>query len=310
MENTALQIHDVRVPQNIEDYAMDGAAILKQVAIIQNVMRTVMKSGVHYGTIPGCGDKPTLLQPGAQKLTLTFRLAPNYEINCNDLPGGHREYDVVCNLKSLVTGEYIGSGVGCCSTLEGKYRYRQENTGREVPKEYWKNRDLTLLGGEHCKPQKRDGKWVVVERVEHDNPADYFNTVKKMAIKRALVSAVIQATAASDIFTQDIEDLADNGVIGDQHAPQTQQAQPEPQEKAPEGQQAAAPPADPGQDADAKISDGKVRIIRAQLSRFKDPDNATVEFCGLFGINKVEDLPQSRLETGLNWITENLKGKK
>lgn len=96
----------------------------------------------------------------------------------------------------------------------------------------------------------------------------------------------------------------------DTATPQTQQPQPDPQEKAPEGQQAAAPPADPGQDADPKISEGKVRIIKAQLARFKDPDNATVEFCGLFGINKVEDLPQSRLETGLNWITENLKGKK
>ncbi|WP_418719751.1 hypothetical protein [Bilophila wadsworthia] len=43
-------------------------------------------------------------------------------------------------------------------------------------------------------------------RVEHDNPADYYNTCLKMAKKRALVDAVLTCTAASDIFTQDIED--------------------------------------------------------------------------------------------------------
>jgi hypothetical protein len=44
------------------------------------------------------------------------------------------------------------------------------------------------------------------EKVEYDNPADYFNTCLKMAKKRALVDAVLTSTAASDIFTQDIEE--------------------------------------------------------------------------------------------------------
>lgn len=44
-------------------------------------------------------------------------------------------------------------------------------------------------------------------RVEHDNPADYYNTCLKMAKKRALVDAILTATAASDIFTQDVEDM-------------------------------------------------------------------------------------------------------
>jgi hypothetical protein len=45
------------------------------------------------------------------------------------------------------------------------------------------------------------------DKVEHDNPADYYNTVLKMAKKRAHVDAVLTATAASDIFTQDVEDM-------------------------------------------------------------------------------------------------------
>ena len=41
------------------------------------------------------------------------------------------------------------------------------------------------------------------------NPYDVKNTLEKMAEKRSLVAAVLIGTAASDIFTQDIEDLPD-----------------------------------------------------------------------------------------------------
>src|SRR5690606_22905756 len=53
------------------------------------------------------------------------------------------------------------------------------------------------------------------------NPADVANTILKMAKKRAQVDAVITATAASDIFTQDIEDLPEEVVaeIVGQRAP-------------------------------------------------------------------------------------------
>ena len=44
-------------------------------------------------------------------------------------------------------------------------------------------------------------------RVEHDNPADYYNTALKMAKKRAQVDATLTVTAASDFFTQDLEPL-------------------------------------------------------------------------------------------------------
>ena len=46
-------------------------------------------------------------------------------------------------------------------------------------------------------------------RVPNPDIADVYNTVAKMAHKRALVMAAIQATAASDIFTQDVEDMLD-----------------------------------------------------------------------------------------------------
>jgi hypothetical protein len=207
MEN-ALQRYDMT-----QD-AMTPATVVSQVQLIQHVMEKVMKQDEHYGIIPGCGKKPSLLKAGAEKLSLTFRLAPSYEVTQKDLPNGHREYYVKCTLTHIPTDKIFGQGVGACSTMEGKYRFRTgevEFTGKEVPKEYWTNRDINLIGGKGFSTKKNDkGKWEIViagEKVEHDNPADYYNTVLKMAKKRAHVDAVLTATAASDIFTQDVEDM-------------------------------------------------------------------------------------------------------
>lgn len=238
---------------------MDLRQMQQQVQTIQQVMKNVMQNGEHYGTIPGCGDKPTLLQPGAQKLALTFGFSPTYNISQTDLPGGHREYRIVCRLTHRQTGGFVGEGVGCASTMEGKYRFRvapKKPTDRPVPAAYWNLRGTdpkaaqAALGGPGFSPTKVDGVWVIAEgsgdKVEHDNPADYYNTILKMAKKRAYVDATLTATAASDIFTQDIEDMPEV-IPGAQAAPQAapqaqQQTSPPPQQQAP-AQQAAPPQA-------------------------------------------------------------------
>lgn len=190
--------------------ALTPADILTQVKLIHDVMTVAMRDGEHFGKIPGCGDKPTLLKPGAEKLSMLFRLAPEYRVDQTDLPEGHREYRVTCTLVHIPTGARQGEGVGVCTTMEGKYRYRTEDTGQDVPKEYWSLRDPAVLGGSQFSARKKDGKWKVFQRVEHDNPADYYNTCLKMAKKRAHTDAVLTATAASDCFTQDIEDIKGN----------------------------------------------------------------------------------------------------
>lgn len=198
--------------------ALSITDILSQVKLIQDVMRSVMKEGEHFGSIPGCGNKKSLLQPGAQKLTMTFRLAPEYQIQEVDLPRGHKEYRITCTLKSIQSGAFVGQGVGCCSSMESKYRWRQGT--RKCPKcgkESIIKGKADYGGGWLCW-DKRGGcgmKWPdgaaeiesqSTDKVENENPADCFNTVLKIAKKRAFVDATITATAASDIFTQDIGD--------------------------------------------------------------------------------------------------------
>lgn len=207
--------------ENIESgaEALTPAAVAEQVRLIQEVMHALMHEGEHYGSIPGCGDKPVLLKPGAEKLSLTFRLAPRYTVTRHDLEDGHREYEVLCELVHVPTGRFAGQGVGSCSTLESKFRYRQAS--RKCPKcnaeaiikgkaEYgggWIC--FSKKGGCGAKFAENDPSIVEqpVGRVENPDIADYYNTVLKMAKKRAHVDAILTATAASDLFTQDLEDL-------------------------------------------------------------------------------------------------------
>lgn len=208
------------------DDAISPTRLIEQVTLIQNVMKSVMKDKEHYGLIPGCGDKPSLLKPGAEKLCFTFRMDPEFEIEVIEMGRAHREYRAKCTLYSINGGARIGSGVGSACTMESKWRFRtgpKELTDKLVPKEYWDNRKtdfkkaLEAIGGKgHLVAKGDDGKWYIAvqgEKVENDNPADVYNTVLKMAKKRAMVDAVLTCTAASDIFTQDVEELAENGVI-------------------------------------------------------------------------------------------------
>lgn len=194
---------------------MDPADVLKQVGKIQSLMKSVMQIGQHYGVIPGT-DKPTLLKPGAEKLNFMFRHIPRFERERIDLPGGHREYIVRCTLYKYGTDDIVGQGEGSCSTMESKYRYRNvsdyEETGLEIPADAKEKKSEYRKQGFGMK--KVSGVWLWVkykdaEKVENPDIADTYNTVLKMSDKRALVAATINACAASDIFTQDMEDNYD-----------------------------------------------------------------------------------------------------
>lgn len=213
-----------------------------QVNLIQQVMKEVMRNGEHYGIIPGCGDKPALLKSGAEKLIFTFRLVPDPIEEIIELPNEHREYRYKIKLYTK-HGVYLGAGVGSCSTMESKYRYRKAEltcpecgqTAIIKGKEEFGGGWLCYLKKSGCGKKWTDAdnpfEGVSTDRVEHDNPADYYNTCQKMAKKRALVDACLTVTAASDIFTQDIEEMAADGLIGGQEHGKAKPPAAQPQRK-------------------------------------------------------------------------------
>ncbi|CAL1778182.1 hypothetical protein BRC2024_HCTLARHO_CDS_0003 [Acinetobacter phage vB_AbaS_Silvergun] len=184
----------------VESYgsrSLTAADVRAQVNLMQDVMAEVMQDGVHYGTIPGTKSR-SLWKAGAEKLMATFRLAGKPEVT--DLSAnGEISYRVTVNLLSA-SGQFIGAGIGECSSAEEKYSWRGATHVKEWQATAENRRRIKFL---------RDGREIQQVRT---NPADVANTILKMAKKRAQVDAVITATAASDIFTQDIEDLPDEVV--------------------------------------------------------------------------------------------------
>ena len=173
-----------------------AADIVADARLVQEVMTALFKEDIHYGRIPGCGDKPTLYKPGAEKIASVFRLAITPVVTDLSTPDEIR-YRVEARAVNWITGAYAGSGIGECSTRETKYQWRAA-LGREY--------SLTPADRKRVKFGKaRDGSQDT-EQVRTE-PADLANTVLKMAKKRALVDCVLTVTAASDCFTQDIEDL-------------------------------------------------------------------------------------------------------
>lgn len=212
--------------ENYGSRSLTAADVRAQVNLMQDVMQEVMKDGTHYGTIPGTKSK-SLYKAGAEKLMATFRLAGDPEVE--DLGGnGEIHYRVKVRLTSA-SGQFIGAGVGECSSQEDKYAWRAAICQEEY--------DETPENRRRVKFAKWQGKVEKKQQVR-TNPADVANTILKMAKKRAQVDAVITCTAASDIFTQDIEDLPEEVVaeiVGQQSKP---------------SRHASAPPADsPERDA-------------------------------------------------------------
>lgn len=154
-----------------------------------------------YGIIPGT-DKPTLFKAGAEKLCELYgfsifiaeiREIPDYET-------GH--YRVVCRvaLQHKGSGAIAAEGVGECSTRESKYAYR------------WVYANDVPAGADKTKLPKREftsrnGQTYVRYRLDNDDLFSVWNTVLKMAKKRALVDATLSATRSSGLFSQSVDRL-------------------------------------------------------------------------------------------------------
>ena len=207
--------------------------------MVTKIKSEIMRNGTHFGVIPGCGDKPTLLKNGAELLCMAFKLAPDAKVEIADLGNGHREYTVTTTLTSITTGVPVATGLGSCSTMESKYRYRNvadyELTGQDIPKDYKnKKNEYRKLG---FGAKKVNGEWVWVRfkdsaKAENPDIADTYNTVLKMASKRSLVDATLKATGGSCEFTQDIEDMGFGGMDYPEYT--VIDEQPKAQQKAPE----------------------------------------------------------------------------
>ena len=232
-ETTALAKRDFTLPTTLE--TQDQLSAIKA---FQEACQRHMVPGHDYGVIPGTA-KPTLLKPGAEKLVRLLGLADEYQMEAVknwDKPFFH--FQATCYLRHLASGQVVSTGVGECNSMEARYRWRQAK--RQCPacgaeaiikgKEEYGGGWICFKRQDGCGAKFNDDDARVtgqdVGRVENDDIYSQVNTILKMAKKRALVDAALSAGRLSDVFTQDMEDLAASArEETDQDLPQRQPAQ-------------------------------------------------------------------------------------
>jgi hypothetical protein len=228
--------------------------IQSQVNTIQHVMKQVMKEGVHFGIIPGT-KAPSLYKPGAEKIMATFRLSAEPEVTDLSTPDQIR-YLVKVRLTSP-SGVNVGAGIGECSSNEEKYKWRSSVCQEEFDDAEPARKREKWCKGKYDQRTRSPGKAYKVQQIRTE-PADLANTILKMAKKRALIDAVLTATAASDCFTQDVEDLPPEYLDASSDEPIV------------------------------VISEEEAAAIKKRL---QDTDSNVKKFCDVLGIENIDSMP-------------------
>lgn len=266
---------------SIVEGAASAASLRAQIQLIQQAMSEVMIEDVHYGKIPGT-PKPSLWKPGAEVLCAMFHIAPIFiteDISAHD----NVRYRLRCIGRHQATGIDLGEGVGECSSDEAKFRWRAPVCDEEfIATPVDRRREKWARGGNGPFAQKQ-------VRVE---PADVANTVLKIGAKRAHIAMVLNVLAASDIFSQDLEDLPDGLIEGERQVHrQTPRAARRPA-------QPSRPRSTGGQ---GFATDAQVKLLRARLN---DAGMSAEDVCTRFEIESITQLPFAKVNEALSYIAD------
>lgn len=240
--------------------------LVHQTQKILQIKDKAMLEGVHYGVIPGC-KKPSLWKPGAEKLCHAFRLQPEFETTAQDDPNRtinweKWDYKNKTKMEGMTTG-YM---------------------------EYDSRCTLTHIPTGDVWARNVSGSCNSFEaRYRSLSPYDVKNTLEKMSEKRSLVAAVLIGTAASDIFTQDVEDL-----------PQLNNGDGNGSKEKPNGDNNKG-------NKTPKNTNGKERLASekqvAYIKKLLKKKNITQKvFLGEWEIESFDEIPFSEVNEVLQWI--------
>ena len=219
MEPQSTQITEAKPDLAITISERHAAAVMQNVETLTTQFKTWMEEDVDYTRkLFGGSSKPSLLDPGAHKLTNFFQAYPDpivlREIEERE-PGRERIKYVVRADIIHVSGARIGSGVGSCTTDESKYQYRWL-TEYKLKQLGYSDQEIKTLPNQERKSSNGSFR---VYRIRNPEILDLDNTILKMATKRAEVDAALSLPGVSGVFTQDIEQYPD--ALGVNDTPQT-----------------------------------------------------------------------------------------
>lgn len=266
-----------QLPQSVGG-ALTAGQIRDRVNLIQQVMQGVMKAKTHYDTIPGT-DKPSLLKAGAEVLCTTFRIAVDPEVQDLSIADEIR-FRVRAVGRNQVTGEIIGVGIGECSSYEEKYKWRRAVCDEEF--------DVTPEERRRVKYARGKNNSHYTNRQIRTEGADVANTILKMAKKRALVDFTLTALAASDMFTQDVEDMPQE--IREAVERKAEVSEPKASEK----------PAEVA--IEGCLKEAQIKILRKKM---QDPAEEDA-LCKHFQVDAINKIPAAKINEALEFV----EGKK
>lgn len=192
-ENFSLIKHGMR----LEDFQ----AMIKQ---MQTLVQKHMVEGVDYGTIPGCGEKKSLLQPGAEKALQLWNLTKRFHIIEKVISKEFISIDVKCIVAPMGKPHLIiAECIANCNSQEEKYAANWF-TEKKLPDPSIKH---TL------KKKEKTGSYgkFFVYRIPKESAYNDYNTILKMSQKRAMVGAAKLATNCSDQFLDEAEKTSSRG---------------------------------------------------------------------------------------------------
>jgi len=189
--------------------------------LLADFVDTQLVEGTDYGVIPGAGTKRVLLQAGAEKMTVLFRIANETRIIgetedfLGENHGGEPFFQYVAEGVASFGGRVLARRESSCNSWEVKYRYRELapkcpacgaesiRADRQTPGKYYCWRKVGGCGAQFAPGNAKTAEIAAqpTGRGRNTDICDQLNTLRMMAQKRAFVASVRAAVGASDYFT-------------------------------------------------------------------------------------------------------------
>jgi hypothetical protein len=201
---------------------------MQKIAQFQAIVQQNLKEGHDYGTIPGCGQKPTLLKPGAEKILMLMGVTSEYEITekVQDYDKGFFAFTVKCVLSR--NGQVITEGVGHCNTREKKYTsdkqdpYTLANTCLKMAKKRAQiDATLTIASLSEIFTQDLEDMYGESGNSNHQKPSGNQVQGKKGTLSEAQVKRfyAIQKKAESNGALPEVVKVIQDAIVPDNRTP-------------------------------------------------------------------------------------------
>ncbi|MEK5162031.1 hypothetical protein NYE69_06770 [Paenibacillus sp. FSL R5-0527] len=196
---------------SVADFKRRLTDMKQKYEFLQDFFKQIMVKDEDFGVVPGT-QKPTLYKPGAEKLCELYGFAAHVKNKTEerDFDTGYYRVEFTLQMVHRASGIVVGEGVGECSTFESKYRYRWVSENK-VPRHLDKE-DLLYEDKDVWENGQKTGKTYRQFRIPNEDLHSQWNTVLKMAYKRAYVGLTLQCTRSSGIFTleeSEMDEFAD-----------------------------------------------------------------------------------------------------